>query len=269
MLVAWPYALVNPLTGLPKALRYFERFPTPFPVLFDGNLERATSLPREYLPVLLGLTLPEPVLLLLAAGAGLAIAALLRRRRRADPASVAVGVVVLAAAFPVLYAVARRTPMYNGVRHTLFILSPVACLAALAADALMVRLRPVGRAVLTALLVLAAARQAVRTARLFPYEYASFNSFAGGLPGATSNTGGRRSRKRRADWRIGRQRHRVGASGSGCAATGAERPKLWAPDSRKRRPADRPTSTWASPPPGPAAPRLPPVPDCPRSRGPA
>ncbi|MEK7474939.1 MAG: hypothetical protein AAB152_04805 [Candidatus Coatesbacteria bacterium] len=189
MLAAWPYALAHPVTGLFDALRVFDRFPTPFPVLFDGRLEVATRLPRSYLPVLLGLTLPEPLLLLLAAGAGLAVARLRRlgRRRREwrrDPAVLAVATVCLCAAFPLLYAVARRTPMYNGIRHTLFILPALACLAAVALERLLAHLSHRSSAVLAAVLVVAAARQVVLTARLFPYEYASFNAFAGGLRGA-------------------------------------------------------------------------------------
>jgi hypothetical protein len=184
MLAAWPYALTYPFMGLLDALQVFARFPKAFPVLFDGRLEVATRLPRAYLPVLLGFTLPEPVLLLLAAGVGLAAARVRRRGWWRDPACLAVATACIATAFPVACAVACRTPMYNGIRHTLFIVPVLACLAAVALEDLLARLAHRGRAVLAAVLVVAAAGQVVATARLFPYEYASFNAFAGRLRGA-------------------------------------------------------------------------------------
>jgi hypothetical protein len=164
------------------------RFPTPFPVLFNGTLELSTRLPRAYLPLLLGLTLPEPVLLLLGAGIGLAMVRMRRRGWWRDPAFLPIATTVTAAVFPVVYAVVRRTPMYNGTRHTLFILPALACLAAVSLDALLDRLAHGGhrriRTLLVTLLAVAALRQVAFDARMFPYEYASFNTLAGGLPGA-------------------------------------------------------------------------------------
>ena len=185
MLAAWPYALEYPFNGLLESLRYFGRFPTPFPVFFDGRIEVATRLPRTYLPVLLGFNLPEPVLLLLAAGAGLAAAQLRRGGRWRDPDCLAVATVCLAAGFPVVYAAVVRLPLYNGIRHTLFIFPAIACLAAVALDRLLAAAGRRGRAALAAVGAAAAVRQIVLTALLFPYEYASFNSFAGGLEGAS------------------------------------------------------------------------------------
>jgi hypothetical protein len=184
MLSAWPYALAYPVTGPVHALRYFARFNSPFVVVFRGVAESATALPRGYLPLLLGLTLPSPVLLILAAGAAVACGRLARRGWSREPAFLPVAAAASLVLLPVGWAVASRMPMYNGIRHALFVVPPIACLAGVSLDALLARTRPRARAALAAILVAAAGWQVSVTARLFPYEYMSFNALAGGVRGA-------------------------------------------------------------------------------------
>ena len=77
--------------------------------------------------------------------------------------------------------------MYNGVRHFVFVLPPLAVLGGLTAAWLLRRAAHFGRPALALLAVILAggvALPAIGMARLHPYEYVSFNHLAGGVAGA-------------------------------------------------------------------------------------
>jgi hypothetical protein len=84
--------------------------------------------------------------------------------------------------FPIAYAMARQSLLYNGIRHFLFVLPPLAALAgwgwwvALGA----VR-RPVPRRALAAVLALALLEPLVWIVRSHPLEYVYFNPLGGGV----------------------------------------------------------------------------------------
>ncbi|MPZ56948.1 MAG: hypothetical protein GEU91_10730 [Rhizobiales bacterium] len=185
MAVVWPWAALAPLNPL-RALGYFSRFfESPWSELFGGVLVPVTDMPRRYLPTLMGLKLPGILLLLGSVGAIGALVATARGtvsvNRRA-----ALLMLALAALLPVALAVATRPAMYNGIRHFLFVLPPLAALGGLAAAWIVERLRDrlfalgVATAVLGAGLVL----PALAMVRLHPYEYTYFNRAAGGMPSA-------------------------------------------------------------------------------------
>jgi len=81
-----------------------------------------------------------------------------------------------------------RPAMYNGIRHFVFVVPPLAVLGGLAADWLARRFAdglPRWRgAALAALLAIGLVSPVVAMARLHPYEYIHFNRLAGGVKGA-------------------------------------------------------------------------------------
>jgi hypothetical protein len=83
---------------------------------------------------------------------------------------------------PVLYVVLRRPPMYDGMRHFLFILPPVFVLAGFAFDFLMAKVRKLGLKILVIAAILLPG--IVGIVLLHPYEYTYYNSFIGGTAGA-------------------------------------------------------------------------------------
>ena len=90
------------------------------------------------------------------------------------------------AAGPIVWMIGADMPLYNGLRHVLFLLPVLAVLAGVSVTSF-VRARP-GRLALTAA-ALALGASAVVTivdmVQLHPYQYVYFNrSVAGGLPGA-------------------------------------------------------------------------------------
>ena len=88
----------------------------------------ATDLPWEYLPAYILLALPELVLLLLVGGAGAWPLSALRARRRRSGATRVLGRFMLgfAIVFPVAYAVAIKAVLFDGMRHFIFVLPPIA-----------------------------------------------------------------------------------------------------------------------------------------------
>lgn len=181
MLAGWPYALVAPLANPVRAMIAFGKFPVPIKVLFNGRNYLSLDLPWTYLPVYLAIKLPEIVLILLVLGLVYWLGPG-RRRLAAGPALIG-----LAALFPPAYAVVSGAALYDGIRHFLFILPPLAALAALSLERwtawLGQRFRPAGW--LTGLVVVAALSwPAYQVVALHPYQFIYYNSLVGGVRGA-------------------------------------------------------------------------------------
>ena len=143
-------------------------------------------MPRSYLPTLLALKLPE---MFTALALGGVIGALIGAFRGGnDPNRRAVLLLVaLAAALPIAVAVAMRPAMYNGVRHFLFVVPPLAVAGGLAGAWLFDALRRRGHLAAMAaavVFVIGLALPVVDMVRVHPYEYTSFNRIAGGVRGA-------------------------------------------------------------------------------------
>src|SRR5215831_18196991 len=181
----WPWVVSAPL-NLFHAIDYFSRFfEEPWQELFGGMLIRVTDMPRSYVPTLLALQLPELFLLLGFGGATGALVAAARpdvaRTRRAVLALIA-----LAALLPLVVTVLLRPAMYNGIRHFVFVLPPLAVLGGLAGAWLFERVRRSSAvaALAVGLFALGVASPVIEMVRLHPYEYTHFNRLAGGVAAA-------------------------------------------------------------------------------------
>src|SRR5260370_11673908 len=110
-------------------------------------------MPRSYVPTLLAVQLPELMLALGLCGTAGAIFAI---ASKADQSTAAAGrraallAAVLAVLLPVLITVATRPAMYNGIRHFIFVLPPLAALGGRAAAQIADRLARHGRIALRA-----------------------------------------------------------------------------------------------------------------------
>ena len=188
MALVWPWGVVHPLNPILAIETFSHFFENPWRELFAGELHAPTDMPRSYVPVLMGLKLPEILLLLGCAGvAGALVAAFrpsLKPRARAIHLSVA-----LAVALPVLVTVATQPAMYNGIRHFVFVMPPLAVAGGLAGALLAQHAARWGRFALGLLAACFAAGAALPVAgmvRLHPYEYVYFNDLIGGVRGAQS-----------------------------------------------------------------------------------
>jgi hypothetical protein len=185
MALLWPWSVVNPLNPF-RAVGYFAYFfEKPWHELFQGALLEPPDMPRDYVPVLMGLKLPLLFLMLSIAGLCGALAAAVRPAiepcRRAALLAIAV-----AALLPVIVTVIERPAMYNGIRHFVFVLPPLAVAGGLAGAFIARRLPRAGRIAAAAAFIAGIAVPSAGMARLHPYEYVYFNRVAGGPRGAQS-----------------------------------------------------------------------------------
>ena len=186
MIVTWPWSALSPLNPI-RGLFSFAEFHYNIRTVLDGTVYRMATIPRIYVPVYILIKLP----LLMLAGAALAMifAALpkLANGVIAHRARREIGVVAVAALFPVLCEVILHGPAFCGLRHFLFVLPPLAILAGVGLDSLLKRvsgirlLAPVALAVV----LVGFSWNAITLYRLHPYEYLVFNPLVGGLEGAS------------------------------------------------------------------------------------
>ena len=184
----WPWGVANPLNPVLAIETFSHFFENPWRELFGGELLQPTEMPRSYVPVLMGLQLPELFLLLGCAGVLGGLAAACRSELTARSRAIHLGI-ALAAVLPVLVTVIARPAMYNGIRHFVFVLPPLAVAGGLAGAWVAASAARFGRAgpgLLVACFAAGIALPAVEMTRLHPYEYAFYNHLIGGVRGAQS-----------------------------------------------------------------------------------
>ena len=186
MALVWPWGVIDPLNPI-KALIYFSHFfEKPWREMFAGTPILVPDMPRNYVPQLLALKLPENFLVL--AIGGLAGALIVVTRKSIAPARrAALLVLALAALFPVALTVMTRPAMYNGIRHFVFVLPPLAALGGWAAAGVIDWLRQrwrVAAPVAAIAILLAPLPAVIDMVQVHPYQYVNFNHIAGGIGGA-------------------------------------------------------------------------------------
>ncbi|AMN41345.1 glycosyltransferase family 39 protein [Rhodoplanes sp. Z2-YC6860] len=184
--LVWPWGVANPLNPIAAIETFSHFFEKPWQELFEGQRLTPVEMPWDYVPLLMALKLPEILLLLGCAGvAGLLVAAC-RGALAPRPRAIYFGI-ALAAALPVLVTLVTRPAMYNGIRHFVFVMPPLAVAGGLAGAWIAERAARFGRFVPVLLAFGFAAGVAlpvVEMARLHPYEYVFYNHIIGGVRGA-------------------------------------------------------------------------------------
>ena len=186
MALVWPWSVVDPLNPL-RAAEYFSHFfEKPWQELFAGRLILVPDMPRSYVPTLFALKLPPILSVLGVAGAIGALIAASRDRIARNRRAVFL-LLALAALLPLAATIALRPAMYNGIRHFLFVLPPLAVLGGVAGAVILDaasrrwRFAPIAGAIVLLAGVGAAAAEMMR---LHPYEYTYFNWLSGGVQAA-------------------------------------------------------------------------------------
>ena len=181
--LVWPWGVAHPLNPL-RAIEVFSHFfEKPWHELYGGERITPPDMPRSYVPVLMGLKLPEIFSLL--AGAGLAGALVAACRSALTPRTRAVLLALaLAAVLPVAVTVMARPAMYNGIRHFVFVLPPLAVAGGLAGAWIAghaARVGPLASRVLAVVFAAGVALPVIGMVRLHPFEYAAYNQLIGGV----------------------------------------------------------------------------------------
>uniref|UniRef100_UPI000556431F glycosyltransferase family 39 protein n=1 Tax=Bradyrhizobium liaoningense TaxID=43992 RepID=UPI000556431F len=182
----WPWSIMEP--GNPfDALTYFSHFfEKPWKEMFDGAIVSVPDMPWSYLPTLFALQLPE-VMLVLTAGAVFSTFAMLPRRGVPARRKTILLMLTLAATLPLVIAMVKRPALYNGIRHFVFVIPPMAVLGGVAFAWAVERLRANHRTwqpVVVATFCFGLALSLAEMIRLHPYQYTHFNHIAGTVRGA-------------------------------------------------------------------------------------
>ena len=187
--LVWPWGVVNPLNPVVAIETFSHFFEKPWQEVFEGQRFTPTEMPRSYVPVLMGLKLPEVLLLLGCAGVIGSLVAACRAVLAPRLRAVYFGIAV-AAALPVLVTIVTQPAMYNGIRHFVFVMPPLAVAGGLAGAWIAERAArsfPWGGVARGALAIGFAAGlvlPVVEMTRLHPYEYVFYNNIIGGVGGA-------------------------------------------------------------------------------------
>jgi hypothetical protein len=177
----WPWSILefkNPLHAVTYFSHFFEK---PWKEMFDGALVSVPDMPWSYLPTLFALQLPEVLIVLAIAGAIGAIACL--PRARVTPQTKAILLMLtLAATLPLVIAMVKRPALYNGIRHFIFVIPPMAVLGGVAFGWISDRVKTYGPAphmAIAGVFGLALLLPMTEMIRLHPYQYTHFNHVAG------------------------------------------------------------------------------------------
>ena len=190
MALVWPWSVANPLNPVLAIEIFSHFFEKPWQELFAGQRLTPLEMPRSYVPTLIALRLPE--ILLLLGGAGTVGALVAAFNARVPPRARAIFLTVaLAAALPIVTTVIAQPAMYNGIRHFVFVMPPLAVAGGLAGAwivrwmaARTSRFRHAALAALAAVFAAGAALPVIGMVRLHPYEYVFHNHWAGGVRAA-------------------------------------------------------------------------------------
>jgi hypothetical protein len=187
MVSTWPWALLDPIRRPWIALGNMSRYKLHERRMpFAGEWMKTTEPRWDYLPHYFGLNLPLVVLALVLVAVGL-VAHAWWRRRLDIPQRNTVLVLAMAIMAPPTYVIVLRSIVYDGMRHVLFLVPPIAVVAAIGAVLLARRLSGAWRVALAITLAAGVARQIVAMRELHPHQYIYFNEIIGGLPGAYGN----------------------------------------------------------------------------------
>lgn len=189
MAASWPAAIFHPISVPLEALGTFSHFKLDGGIFFNGTVTETDNLPWNYLPVMFGVELPEFLVFIIPCAF---VYLIYRFTRPSPPDSLnlkALAILAIAALFPPLWAIATRACMYDNMRHFLFVIPPLCCLAASAFVAISKTISPrlgVAGHLPSIVVIFATGFSFLQMARLHPYEYVYKNAFAGGMPTASS-----------------------------------------------------------------------------------
>ncbi len=180
-IITWPYALESPISHPLESLGAMEKFGTSIRMLFEGKMIFSNEVPWYYIPKYFLMTSPIFVFV------GIIITKIMffvHRRNGYMP--LLLGVLAFAATFPVAYAIYKQSPLYDGMRHFLFIYPVIIAICAYGFDSVLDYFSTnnaikYGFTAVIGLLCLLPLKWMIQN---HPHQYIYFNEFMGGEKGA-------------------------------------------------------------------------------------
>ena len=179
----WPAALEAPLTHPVETVLESVHFSTVVRMRFSGGDAWSNALPRRYYFEMFGATLPLPMLVCMCGGLAHAVCTVITRKNAVAQRTVDVPRLLLLmwALIPLLMFFAKPLNVYDGIRHFLFILPPLALLGAEPLGMLLHNGEPMPRAVRWAVVLLISLSAVPSMIALHPYQLSYFSDVVGGL----------------------------------------------------------------------------------------
>ena len=176
--LTWPYLWGDAVQRLIASATLMSHYPYPGPLIFAGVMYPATQVPGYVLPALMAIQLTEVVPVLFFFGLVLSAWNFLRGYQREPFALTILWFVV-----PLAAIILDKSVVYDNFRQELFLVPPVFIMGGIALEALFSRIK---RDFLKALvLALAILPGLYANVTLQPYQYIYYNSFVGGVTGAS------------------------------------------------------------------------------------
>ena len=173
-LIPWPYGLQKPFKNPFQALRMMENITVAIKVLFNGSIYWSNRLPWYYISMNILYTVPVALL----AGFLLNIPLYPFYRKQVRP--IFIFFLFFVVLFPMAYVIYKKSNVYGGWRHLLFIFPAMAVLSGFAWDRLIRLLKNrTARIVLGVLLVGGIVQPLLHIVRNHPLEYIYFNELLG------------------------------------------------------------------------------------------
>jgi hypothetical protein len=184
LLIFWPRAFASPVQGPAAAIESVSKYKQfDSPTLLRGKLVSSQHVPWDYLPTYFLIQLPEFTSALFIGALGVLGRTTWQRWTRREALPLAALLLVMATLLPPFYAIVRGSTLYDGLRHFLFIMPPIAVLGgstfAWACDRLALRGRRWAYA-FAAFGALFVGDQTLALAQLHPYQHVFFNRASGG-----------------------------------------------------------------------------------------
>ena len=184
IMLMWPYVFIDPLADLYRSVKIIAKYPWNGSVLYQGQIQLATNLPRSYAPVWLVIGSPPALILLSLLGFAF-LCAWCARKKVLDPKMT---VVTLAFGLPLASIVLLHSELYNALRQFLFLVPPMILLAIYGLTRLFALLWQRKNKLLFVLLIILTCVNFLWTAvdmlNIHPYEYIYFSPLVGGTQGA-------------------------------------------------------------------------------------
>jgi len=175
-IILWPYAIENPIKHAKESLDIMTNFSVGLRQLFGGVNIWSDRAPANYLPQYIFMTIPILVII------GVGFAAIFSKPIFKKINGIVFFVLVFACVFPVWYIIFKKSNVYGGWRHVLFVYPFLVILASLGFEAGL-RLLKNKYAQIAGLIVIGILTflPLKHIAKNHPHEYVYYNEFAGGV----------------------------------------------------------------------------------------
>ncbi|MFH0758857.1 MAG: tetratricopeptide repeat protein [Bacteroidota bacterium] len=178
-ILTWPYALQDIINHPIQAFKMMTNIQVSIRVLYDGLVQWSDHLPWHYIPKNIWLTVPVLILL----GWFASVITWITDRKEGN--GFWYFMLWFTVLFPVIFIIYRKSNVYGGWRHMMFIYPSMVALSAMAISSLVKRTgKPWARYLAIALIIAGLFHPLKHVIRNHPNTYIYFNEWAGGINNA-------------------------------------------------------------------------------------